>query len=234
MTTFSSLKRKLFHPFFLAKILFAIVFFFSVFTFSSCKQSINYEDYVSELRSNIFLAQSESFSLRIYAVRKEHPYAADGIPRESSHRTEVYFVAPEGNKTCNLSFSVNEKEYGGEMSYDNVRAEYYFSCSLDISGYTRIDCNVVYGEKTLTMSALSVRDGETIPPKNILSMLVQEENELFKSMTDKYGFTGEIHLRLIYEEAPFYYVGVIDRSGKINAYLINAQTGKILAKRKAE
>ena len=52
-------------------------------------------------------------------------------------------------------------------------------------------------------------------------------------MTDKYGFTGEIYLRLIYEETAYYYVGIIDRNGNIYAFLVNAQTGKILAKRQS-
>ena len=50
-------------------------------------------------------------------------------------------------------------------------------------------------------------------------------------MTDKYGFSGEIYLRLIYEDSPYYYVGIIERNGTVHAFLINAQTGKILAKR---
>ena len=51
-------------------------------------------------------------------------------------------------------------------------------------------------------------------------------------MTDKYGFSGEIYLRLIYEDSPYYYVGVINRNSEVNAFLLNAETGKILAKRK--
>jgi hypothetical protein len=51
-------------------------------------------------------------------------------------------------------------------------------------------------------------------------------------MTDKYGFTGEIYLRLLYEDAPYYYVGVINRKGEITAFLVNATTGKVLAQRK--
>ena len=52
-------------------------------------------------------------------------------------------------------------------------------------------------------------------------------------MTDKYGFAGEIYIRLLYEEAPYYYVGIIDRSGGCNAFLMNAETGKILARRQS-
>jgi uncharacterized membrane protein YkoI len=47
----------------------------------------------------------------------------------------------------------------------------------------------------------------------------------------KYGFTGEICIRLLYEDAPYYYVGVIGQNGKTTAFLLNGKTGKLLAKR---
>jgi uncharacterized membrane protein YkoI len=50
-------------------------------------------------------------------------------------------------------------------------------------------------------------------------------------MTDKYGFKGEIYFRLIYEGNPYYYIGIINRNGEITAFLINAKTGKTLARR---
>ena len=95
---------------------------------ASCKKKeVDYFSYVSELRSNILLASDEDFSLRAYAVEKEYPYSTDGVKRDCTKRAEVYLIAPSGDKNCNISFSVDEKEYGGEMSFDNVKTEYYFS-----------------------------------------------------------------------------------------------------------
>ena len=214
---------------------FCILFFVVVaICFCSCKSKLEYFNYVSELRSNIFLAQNEDFSLRIYAVEKENPYAPDGIKKETSHRTEVYLVAPSGEKNCELSFSVDGKNYGGEMSFDNVRAEYYYSCTLDISALTELPCEITYGESQLTLTAHSVKTPSVISPYNLLQTLIQTETELFSSLTDKYGFAGEIYIRLLYEDSPYYYVGVMDRNGNAHAFLINAQTGKILAKRQAD
>lgn len=201
--------------------------------FTACKQSVNYFDYVSELRNNIFLAENDHFSLRIFSVEKETPYSADGVPNETTTLTEIRFTAPEGDKVCNLSFRVDGREYGGEMSFDNVKGDYYFSCTLDISDLSALPCLITYGDTELEMNALSVLNEKTLTPEAVLKSLEQSETELFKSMTDKYGFTGEIYLRLIYEDSPYYYVGIIDREEKTNAFLINAETGKILAKRQS-
>ncbi len=201
--------------------------------FISCKKEIRYFDYVSELRNNVFLASDDEFSLRIYSVQKESPYSADGVPRETNVRTEIWLVAPSGEKECNVSFEIDGETHGGEMSYDNVKAEYYLSCNLDISTLSTLTCSIAYGETERELTAKSVLSKDTLPAETVLKNLVLSEQELFTSMTDKYGFAGEIYLRLIYEDSPYYYVGVIDRNGKISAFLINATSGKILAKRQS-
>ena len=206
---------------------------FTICLLSACQKEVRYDDYVSELRSNVFLAEKEEFSLRIYALEKENPYEADGIKKQTSLLTEVYFSAPEGDKDCQLTFTIQNRQFGGDMSYDNVKAEYYYSCTLDISSAKEIPCEIIYGNKTLSFTAKSVLNESDLSAKEILNLLVASEKELFSSMTDKYGFQGEIYIRLIYEDAPYYYIGVIDRNEKVFAFLLNAKTGKILAKRQS-
>lgn len=201
--------------------------------FPACQKSVDYFDYVSELRSNIFLAQTNELSLRVYAVQKETPYASDGVPREISTRTEVFLTAPSGEKEYALSFTVDGREYGGDMSYDNVKSEYYYSCTLDVSDLTQIPCRIVCGDNSIELTAISVLDETTLTPQNVLSGLLSSEQALFDDLTDKYGFAGEIYLRLIYEESPYYYVGVIDRDGGTHAFLLNAKSGRILARRES-
>lgn len=227
MKTFSVKKSRLFRV-----ILVWLSLSFLLF-FCGCKQSVNYFDYVSELRNNIFLAETDGFYLRIFSLTKETPYATDGIPNEKTTVTEIRFTAPDGDKPCTIAFDADGKEYGGEMSFDNVKGDYYFSCTLDVSKLSALPCRIRYGDTALTLNAESVRNENTLSPEAVLQELQRVESELFKAMTDKYGFTGEIYLRLIYEDSAYYYVGIIDREGKTNAFLLNAQTGKVLAKRQS-
>lgn len=232
MNVFSTLKSSFLHPIKTLRAVFSLLLLLCLsLCLISCKKDTNYFDYVSELRSNVFLASNEEFSLRVYSIKKESPYSADGVPREINVRTEVWLVAPSGDQECNLTFTVDGNPYGGEMAYDNVKAEYYLACNLDTSTFSTIECNIAYGETEYTLTAKSVLSQDTLSPETVLKNLTSAETELFTSMTDKYGFAGEIYLRLIYEDSPYYYVGVIDRNGKTNAFLINATSGKILAKR---
>ncbi len=202
-----------------------------VFLLVGCQRKIDYFTYVSELRSNIFLAKTEDFTLRIYAVKKETPYVANGIPEEVSPRFEAYLSASEGSKTVNATFLADKREFGGEMSYDNVRGEYFYACTLDVASLQTIECSLQYGEEKVALTATSVLTELTLSPQIVLERLREANAELFASLTDKYGFAGEIYLRLLYEDAPYYYIGIIDCERKINAFLMNGETGKILAKR---
>lgn len=216
----------------LVRLLVLLVALIVCVSLASCKKTeVDYFSYVSELRSNILLASDEDFSLRVYAVEKEYPYSADGIKRDCTTRTEIYLIAPSGDKNCNISFIVDGKEYGGEMSFDNVKTEYYFSCTLDTSKAIEINFFIRFGESEKSLTAKTVKTQATLPPEKILLSLSQTETELFSSLTDEYGFAGEIYLRLIFEESPYYYIGVIDRNGNITAFLLHAESGKILAKR---
>ena len=232
MNNFSNSKTPLWRAFAPIKFLTLLLSLLPLLLFSGCKESVDYFSYVSELRNNVLLAETDGFSLKIYGVAKESPYIADGVPKETSTRTEVYLITPEGNRNCTISFTVNGEEYGGELSFDNVKTEYFLSCTLDISECTSLACKITYGDTVLNMEAVSVIKTDTLTPRAVLSIIQTENAELFETMTDKYGFTGEIYIRLIYEDAPYYYVGIIDRNGGINAFLINATSGKILATRK--
>ncbi len=211
-------------------ILFSVLF---LLFFSACKKQTDYFSYVSELRSNILLSQTENYKLRIFSVEKESPYTTDGVKREMHTRTEIYFLPKSGDKTCAISFSVQDKTFKGEMSYDNVKGEYYFFCSLDSSSLSNLLCSITYGEEQIELNALSVRTPAMLRPQALLKSFIAEEKEYFSTLTDKYGFAGEIYMRLIYEERPYYYIGVIDRNGKIHAGLLNAESGKVLAKRQS-
>ena len=117
------------------------------------------------------------------------------------------------------------------MSFDNVKTEYYFSCTLDTSNISELHFLIRFGESEKSLTAKTVKTQATLPPEKILLSLSQTETELFSALTDEYGFAGEIYLRLIFEESPYYYIGVIDKNGNITAFLLHAESGKILAKR---
>ena len=179
------------------------------------------------------MAETEAFSLRAYALEKEHPFVSDGMAGEKTTRTEIYITASDGALPCNLAFKVGSVDYGGESGYDGVKREYFFSCSADISGLYLLPIQVQLGDTVYEITAHSVKTENTLSGEDAVQILKETESDYFQSLSNKNGFDAELHVRLLYEEAPFYYVGVVEKSGKRTAFLLDAQTGKLLAKREA-
>lgn len=209
--------------------IFALIFALSFLC--SCTQKTDYFSYVTELRDNIFIGENERFIVRAYSLTRESPYVADGIPCEKQTRTEVYILAKGIDENMNVSFQINDNVYGGEASYDNVKGEYFLACPVSTATLRCIEFSICFANEEIRISANSVCPPETLDAKAVLNVVMEEDAELFTSLTDKYGFAGEIYMRLLYEDAPFYYVGVINRKGDVTAFLINAITGRVLAKR---
>lgn len=87
-------------------------------------------------------------SVRVFAVEKETPYAADGIKRAVTPRTEIYLTAPTGIESYDIAFSYDGKNYGGDMSFDNIKLEYFYSCSVDISAASEIVLTISFEDTT--------------------------------------------------------------------------------------
>ncbi|MBQ8320540.1 MAG: hypothetical protein IJX81_06635 [Clostridia bacterium] len=199
----------------------------------SCKRHADYFSYLSEYRNNLLLAETENFSLRVYAVEKEHPFVADGMAGERVKRAEFYLSTGTGEYALSVTFYIGNEKYGGDAAFDGVKREYYYSCAADLSTTASLPVSVQIEDTVYEITAHSVRTEEVLTGERSLEMLTEKESELFSSLTNGKDFFGEIYLRLIYEEAPYYYIGVVDRTGKTTAFLLDAKTGKILAKREA-
>lgn len=219
---------------FLKKGLCALICIPAVFFLFACAQ--DKDDlffHVSEYRNNILFANEGDLSLKIYSFEKETPYLADGIKRERASGAEFYLTAPSGDKDYELSFSLDGKQYGGDMSFDNVKREYYYYVTVDISALSTLAVKIEDGDAAYELNARTVKTEELLPAREILKNIEISEKEYFSEHTKKNRFQGEIHVRLIFETELYYYVGLVDRNGKILSLLCDGKTGKILAKRES-
>ena len=91
---------------------------------ASCKQNPDYFSHVSELRSDLFTASEEEFSLTVACITREHPYNNDGI---KATLTDVVEITLEGEADEYRVYLLGGEQIGGEMSFRNTRGDFYFS-----------------------------------------------------------------------------------------------------------
>ncbi|MGN1052608.1 MAG: hypothetical protein ACI4SH_04370 [Candidatus Scatosoma sp.] len=213
--------------------------------FCGCaKQSSDLFSCVSELRDNVLFAEAgaggeNAFRLCVYSYLREQPLLSDGAAGKTERVAEFYFTAKDGSDTYVLRYALPDgsKEGGGEMSYDDVQRRYYYFCSEDLSSVSALNVavkNAKTGEEISFCATGAKKDG-TLSPREILSAFENAESEKISSMKKDGVFCGEIRIRLIIsEEKPYYYLGLIDGNGKTFSYLLDGETGRILAKRESD
>ncbi len=191
---------------------------------SGCFKKLNYLDYISEKRSNIFLYEDDSVSVKVVCSQKEQPYCADGIKGEMCDVAEVYVTLP---KTYD-DVEVSVENFNGEMNWQAVDKQYYLSFSAKEFTVDSLDVTLTFGGESKTYSALSVKQEGVMDCEQAVKCVIEHDKQLFDSLTQNRLFNGEIYVRLLYDEGCYYYVGVCDKNKHITAYLTDGEHGKVI------
>ncbi|MDE7158345.1 MAG: hypothetical protein K2N74_02115 [Clostridiales bacterium] len=191
----------------------------------------DYQKHVSEIRSDLFCAETEEFSITLACISREYPYALDGVAAERSDLIEITLV-PADKKAQDYTVTVlGEQKYGGEMSYRNVRGDYFYSQGVTEFPKDSVSLNVEWEGETREILATSVKNENTLSPNEALKFAVKHEKETVEKLTQNGSFAGEFHVRLLRREINYYYVGITDTNGNTIALLLNSETGDLLARR---
>ena len=198
---------------------------------TACNRPQDLTDLVSEYRNNLFLYEDEALSVKAHNLEREYPYVADGYKGEMNCRVELFVCATAEVKRCEIYFFVGGTLHGGEASYDGVKRQFYFSCAADVADAPSLQVRVLLDETEKELTLRSVKTPDLLPLPELLNTLFSEEEELKKRLTENGELACELYVRILYEDAPYFYVGVVDRKGTIHAFLLHGKTGEILAKR---
>ena len=199
----------------------------AIIFFPACKKSVDYFSYVSENRKSFYFYGDDTLSVKIYSVDKETPYALDGFKGDVSNVTEVYLEYKGGANEVEIQLLGQS----GEMNWLAVTQNFYLSFSGgDISGASiPVTLNIDGKEKKIDV--FNVAEEGTIDGKTALKCVYEYDGDTFKELTDGAAFSGEIIIRLLYDDGCYYYVGVCNREAEVHAYLVNGADGRIIAER---
>lgn len=195
-----------------------------------CGKTIDYLNYVSEKRTDIFLYADDDLAIKIQCSQKEQPFSADGYRGDVSPLVEIFVSLPKNPETLEVSVEGHE----GEMNYHAVENRFELSFSAKAFTADHVDVTLTYGGESKTYSALNVRHAGIMSCDEALKCVVEHDSGLFESLTTNRLFDGEIFVRLLYDEDCYYYVGICDKTKHITAYLIDGEHGKIIAKKELQ
>ncbi len=198
--------------------------------FSACSKENRLLPYVSELTENVYYGESEHYSLRGKSGFIEKERAHDG--KKSALRDELVLTL--------LSETAEEAEIIAEITVDGtVMTEKFelnpatfamnavFEYRPEVSEFeVTISQN---GEKeTVTMK--SALPENTLTLSGALDALYANQKALVDGYMQNNVFNGEIRAKVLLRNGKAYwYIGLIDTSGRTHALLIDGASGEILA-----
>ena len=195
----------------------------------SCNKGVDYLNYVSENRRQVYLCKEDDIELKIFLSDRETPYCADGVKGNMTTVCEVYYK-------CNSSPSsvtAEVESFNGEMNYMSVTNSFYLSFSADIQEKESLRVKLTIDGKEREIDAKNVFESGTIDYKSALNCVVEYDKDRFINLTQRNFFLGEIGIRLIYDDGCYYYVSVCDRDNQVKAYLVDGKSGRIITERES-
>lgn len=195
---------------------------------SGCNTQPDYTGYISEKRSEIYIYKDDIADITVHCVSREQPYNADGICGNMCDLVEIFVKLSPVPESVEAELG----GYSGEMNYQAVDERFTASYSAPAFNAEGIDITLNFGGESHTYRALSVLDSGVLSCEQVLNYAIEYDGELFKSLTKGRDFSGEIYVRLLYDEGCYYYVGVCDRNKNITAYLLDGGIGKVIATKK--
>lgn len=196
----------------------------------ACTKQIDYTNYVSESRSNIYIYKDDETEIKLQCVKREQPFAADGFKGELCELIEIFVTLPKNPQEVEISVN----GLGGEMNYQAVTRQYTISFSSSAFAGDELSANLTLDGKEQTYTLLSVKHDGILSCENAVLCVVEYAKELFDGLTANGIFDGEIFVRLLHDDGCYYYVGVCDKTKKISAFLIDGERGKVIAKKQIQ
>lgn len=198
-----------------------------------CNSKPDYLSYVSELRKDVFVGEKDNFCVTVYCGTKEEPALFDGV-KNQTHPTLTFKVLQkeEVGAPISVKFKIANKEYCKDLEFNPVKST--LSCEVEVNALPEknLIVQLVYGENETLIETKSKLNDKNISYIKALEISVNEGQSFLKEHTVKGVLKCEIVIRLLCEnERNYYYVGFICEEGLKLAYLINGETGEIIAKK---
>ena len=191
----------------------------------------DYSKHVSDERSDLFIAQTEEFTLTVACVDREYPFNADGVASTRTKTVEVVLAEAELSGAEYEVYFLEDVPRGGDMSFRSVTGDYFYSRGTERFPEESISLRVVKDGQPQDILATTVKNEHTLTTIEALEKATAAEQESLTRMTVDGVFRGEIHVRLLRRDTNYYYVGFVNEKGGTIALLLDGETGEVLARR---
>lgn len=191
----------------------------------------DYSAHLSDVRSDLFCAETDEFTVTLSCVSREYPYVSDGVASARTDLVEIVLTSAESEDY--EIYVLSDAVWGGDMSFRNVTGDYFYSRGVTEFPQDSVSLRVEWnaGEEVRELTATSIKNEKTISAEQALDAAVTAEKDTVNALMNNGVFCGELYVRLLRRDKNYYYVGIVDTDGKTVSLLLDSETGEILARR---
>ena len=200
---------------------------------SSCASSTTLSMYVSQRRTGVYSGSAEEYSVTVYAEERETPFITDGYVGEIKNYLIVR-IEKQGTALDNASIFITYDDVlvDASFTYNPLNGKYTLEQQVDrlpISKTLKVE--IADKEKRVEVTLNSLVLDEVMDVNKVLKCVQNYDKQVVNSLFKNGQIGAEIRVRLVCGEGRnYYYVGFAN-SKKTIAYLVDALTGEVLAKK---
>lgn len=206
------------------------------FSFTACKKTRDFSPFLTQIRNNCYEYSESGLKITVFAEQKENPFIADGYIGTLANFLTVK-VEGELNKSLDgakFTVSYDGNTYGGSFGLSPLGNKYIAEISVEkLPEIPQIQFTAEFDGESKEFTLSTKKLSTTISVTDAVLCVYNENEKLFDEYLTNGSVSAEINARLIVsDDKNYYYIGLITKTGEIYAYLLDGESGKILAEKK--
>ena len=210
------------------KIFLFVLSFYCIFC-SACKQKTDYDQKISQLRTDVFVYECQNFTLTAFSEIVETPLTDDGVKGKTEKLITFRLRSTNSNyfdQMPQINFTLADKNYSANFEFKQIPTILSCSVNVDDMPSSAFDISLRADGTQNTITLQSVKNSTTKSYNQVLKSLLNDQ-----SFLEIVSGQVEIRIRLIHNDGyDYWYVGLITPNKTIS-YLLDGETLEIIAKK---
>lgn len=194
---------------------------------------------ISEQRQNLYVGESQNITATFMSGYREKDYVINGYNTPLIEFGIITVMLEQNNiaKTdiATYSLTIGTNRYDGQMEINPFDGSYVADIKQLITLDENLTLKFTLGSFTEELNLNILSNTWQIDYNQALEIACDQLKPYLKQMTNN-GFLGETYIKIIYdnkiqENAYFWYVNFVGRSGQSHSIIIEPNTGEVLAKK---
>ncbi len=193
---------------------------------------------IAEVRYNLFSAEDNNLIVTFMSGKREEPYVLDGVPQkevEFGIVTIVFKIEKPNVEDVTAVLNINDKQYTSNLEENPFDGTYVYDIKTVVKDDDNLTINITWGDNNKAYNLQIQSQNWSCDWKKALKIASNEFKTEIENFTVNGKLEAEIYVKIIEDpsknlDKKYWYVGLLSKTGKKIALIIDPETDEILAR----